>query len=146
VAIPLPLLTIALARTKTIIFSRLSVLGSLRKGFFSKVSVVLFLVKGHTKNPCDHLFDALKRFYSAQNIETFEDLIEILNQSEDVVATEVTPEDFHDWATMFKGLYSDFPKVLKYHLFESTDIEFVSMSIEQNLFLRSPHCCFVTIA
>jgi hypothetical protein len=67
--------------------------------------------------------------YRAQNIENFEDLIDILNQSEDVVVTEVTLEDFHDWATMFKGMYTDFPKVLKYHLFQSTDIEFVSMSV-----------------
>jgi hypothetical protein len=100
----------------------------IEKGFFSKVSAI-FLVKGHTKNPCDHLFNALKRFYRAQNIETFKDLIDILNQSVDV-ATEVIPEDFHDWATMFKGLYTDFPIVLKYqHLFEFTDIEFVSMRV-----------------
>jgi hypothetical protein len=33
----------------------------IEKGFFSKVSVV-FLVKGHTKHPCDRLFNALKRF------------------------------------------------------------------------------------
>jgi hypothetical protein len=40
----------------------------IEKGFFSKLSVV-FLVKGHTtKNPCDHLGNALKRFYRAQNI------------------------------------------------------------------------------
>jgi hypothetical protein len=100
----------------------------IEKGFFRKVSVA-FLVKGHTKNPCDHLFNAPKRFYRAQNIETFEDLIVILNKSNDVVATEVMPEDFHDWAKMFKELYSDFPAVLKYHLFESEDIEFVSMKV-----------------
>jgi hypothetical protein len=33
------------------------------------------------------------------------------------------------WATMFKELYTDFLVVLKYHLFESTDIEFVSMKV-----------------
>jgi hypothetical protein len=97
----------------------------IEKGFFTKVSVV-FLVKGHTKNPCDHLFNALKRFYRAQNIETFQYMIVILNKSDDVVATEVVPEDFHDWAKMLKELYSDFPAVLKFHLFESTNIEFVS--------------------
>jgi hypothetical protein len=100
----------------------------IEKGFFTKVTV-LFLVKGHTKNPCDHLFNALKRFYRAQNIETFEDLIGILNKSDDVVAIEATPEDFYDWATMFKELYTDFPAVLKYHLFESEDIEYVSMQV-----------------
>ncbi len=53
----------------------------------------------------------------------------ILNKSDDVVAVEAKPEDFHDWATMFKDLYTDFPAVLKYHLFESEDIEDVSMQI-----------------
>jgi hypothetical protein len=125
----LPLLTIALARTKTIMFSRFSVLGSLRKDYFQR-TLLSFLSRGTpTKNPCDHLFNAHKRFYRAQNIETFEDLICILNQSGDVVATEVTPDDFHDWTTMFQGLYSNLPKVLKYHLLESTDIEFVSMRV-----------------
>ncbi len=98
------------------------------KRFFLKVSVV-FLVKGHTKNPCDHLFNALKRVYRAQNIETFQDLMVILNKSEDVVAVEAKPEDFHDWATMFKDIYTNFPLVLKYHLFESEDVEDVSMQI-----------------
>jgi hypothetical protein len=30
---------------------------------------------------------------------------------------------------VFKGLYTGFPKVLKYHLFESTNIEFVSTRV-----------------
>jgi hypothetical protein len=45
---------------------------------------------------CDHLFNALKRLYRAQ------DLIHILNKSDNIVAAEVTSEAFHDWATMFK--------------------------------------------
>jgi hypothetical protein len=53
----------------------------------------------------------------------------ILNKSEDVVAVEAKPEDFHDWATMFKDIYTNFPLVLKYHLFESEDVEDVSMQI-----------------
>jgi hypothetical protein len=87
-------------------------------GFFTKVYVV-FLVKGHTKNPCDHLFNALKRFKRAQNNETFQDLIVILNKRDDVVATEVMPEDFHGWAKLFKELYSDFPAVVGAPNYES---------------------------
>jgi hypothetical protein len=59
----------------------------------------------------------------------FEDLLEILNKSDEFVATEVMREDFHDWTTMFKELYTGFPAVLKYHLFESTDIKYVSMKV-----------------
>jgi hypothetical protein len=57
------------------------------------------------------------------------DLIGILNKSDDVVATEVTQEDFHDWATTFKELYTNFPPVSKYLLFECTAIEFVPMKV-----------------
>jgi hypothetical protein len=46
-----------------------------------------------------------------------------------VAATEVVPEDFYNWTKLFKELYSNFPAVLKFHLFESTDIEFVSMKV-----------------
>lgn len=93
--------------------------------YFLKVTV-LFLVKGHTKNPVDHLFNALKREYRMQNIETFDDLIPILNKSDDVIAEAATTDDFHDWNGMLKELYSDFPFVLKYHLFESESIEKIS--------------------
>jgi hypothetical protein len=59
-------------------------------------------------------------------------LIGILNKRSDVVVAvlEVTLEDFHDWVTISKKeLYANFPAVLKYHLFESEDIEDVSMHV-----------------
>jgi hypothetical protein len=64
------------------------------KNYFLKVTV-LFLVKGHTKNPVDHLFNSLKRNYMIQNIETFDALIPMINKSDDVIAEAMTPEDFH---------------------------------------------------
>jgi len=93
-----------------------------------KVTVV-FLVKGHTKNPVDHLFNSLKREYRKQNIQTLDALLPILNKSNDVIATAVVPRDVHDWNGMLKKLYSDFPAVLKYHLFKSDDIEEISMQV-----------------
>jgi hypothetical protein len=98
------------------------------KEYFLKVTVV-FLVKGHTKNPVDHLFNSLKREYRKQNIETFDALLPILNKSDDVIATAVVPANFHDWNGMLKKLYSDFPAVLKYHLFQSEDIKEISMQV-----------------
>ena len=41
----------------------------------------------------------------------------------------VVPEDFHDWNGMLKNLYGDFPAVLKYHLFQSNDIEEILMQV-----------------
>lgn len=95
-----PASTIAVVRTKQKMFSRLSVLGSLllRKVSLRKKSPLPSSSTrgGHLNNSCDHLFNVLKRFYRAQNIETFQDLIRILNKNDDnVVATEVTLEDFH---------------------------------------------------
>ena len=98
------------------------------KEYFLKVTVV-FLVKGHTKNPVDHLFNSLKREYRKQNIQTMGALLPILNKSDDVLAIAVVPGDFHDWNGMHKKLYSDFPAVLKYHLFESDDIEEISLQV-----------------
>jgi hypothetical protein len=83
----------------------------IEKGFFLKVSLI-FLVKGHTKNSRDHLFNALKRFYTrVQNIEPFQYLIHIINKSDIIIATEIPSEDFHDCASICKELYVDFPAV-----------------------------------
>ena len=100
----------------------------IERGFFKKVTV-LFLVKGHTKNPCDHLFNTLKRCYRAQNIETFEDLLRILNQSDDVIVTEAVPGDFHNWKQFLQTFNSDFDRVLKYHLFVSEEGKDISLQI-----------------
>jgi hypothetical protein len=67
-----------------------------QKEYFLKVTVV-FLVKGHTKNPVDHLFNFLKREDRKQNIQTVDALLLILNKSDDVIAIAVVPGDFHDW-------------------------------------------------
>ena len=86
-----------------------------------------FLVNGHTKNPSDHLFNSLKRFYRQQNIETFDHLVRVLDQSDDVNALAVEPSDFHGWNFVMGKLYSKFPKVLQYHLFKGLGEGFVEM-------------------
>lgn len=95
---------------------------------FKKVTVI-FLVKGHTKNPCNYLFNALKRAYRRQNIETFAELLLVLNVSSNVTTTSATTDNFHDYNTMFTKIYLTFPPVLKYHLFESSNIHQVSMQL-----------------
>ena len=85
------------------------------KEYFDEV-LCLFLVKGHTNNPADHLFNSLKRFYPQQNIKTFNHLFRVLDQSDDVNALAVEPSDFHGRNFMMGKLYSKFLKVLQYHL------------------------------
>jgi hypothetical protein len=65
------------------------------EAFFAKVYFVC-LIKGHTKNPCHHVFIALNRLYRANNINTFKDLIGIINKSDYAVAREFTLEDFNN--------------------------------------------------
>jgi hypothetical protein len=64
-----------------------------------------------------------------QNIETIDALLPILNKSNNVIAMAVVPADFHDWNSMMKKLYSDFPAVLKYHLFQSNDITQIELRV-----------------
>ena len=42
-------------------------------GYFKKVQFV-FLIAGHTKNACDHLFNMLKTSYRQQNLFTMDQL------------------------------------------------------------------------
>jgi hypothetical protein len=56
-----------------------------------------FLVCGHTKNDCDHLFNLLKKEYRNSNIYIPDDLITTLNNCDDVTAMMVNNEQFMDF-------------------------------------------------
>jgi hypothetical protein len=56
----------------------------------------IFLVKGHTKNDCDRLFNTMKKDYRKTNCFTKEDLIASINHDK-VEAITVSPETFVDW-------------------------------------------------
>jgi hypothetical protein len=52
-------------------------------GFFMRVNFV-FLIVGHTKNACDHLFNLLKHQYCQKNTYTMDKLIESLSWSQKI--------------------------------------------------------------
>jgi hypothetical protein len=63
-----------------------------------------FLVKGHTKNAADRMFNLLKLSYHKKNIYTYDQLKDILNENEFVDVHKMTPGDFHDhnkWQDMY---------------------------------------------
>lgn len=62
-----------------------------------KVANAIFLAKGHTKNPCDRMFNLLKKGYRKENMYTFKQVLPVLNQNRNVKAIPVTAEDFLDW-------------------------------------------------
>ena len=64
------------------------------------VARAVFLVKGHTKNDCDRLFNLMKIGTRKRNIYTPGDLLEAINSHEDIDAIQVDDGDFKDWNSM----------------------------------------------
>lgn len=88
---------------------------------FSKVSL-LFLVAGHTKNPCDRSFNLLKKEYHRTNIFDVDDLVRVLD-SHPLVSAEYAP-DFREWDKYLDQLYQRPKSIKKWHCFELiSDIE-----------------------
>ena len=70
-------------------------------GFFPEVKIV-FLVKGHTKNAADRLFNLLKLSYHRKNIYTYDDLCTNLDANEFVTVHKMRQKNFHnhlEWQT-----------------------------------------------
>ena len=92
-------------------------------GHFKKVNF-LFLVRGHTKNPCDRMFNILKLRFRKQNVYTMEQLLQVLNKQDQVNALRVLPSDFYDIDAFLNKFYRQFTTgtVHKSHIF-SCDAE-----------------------
>ena len=58
---------------------------------------IIFLVRGHTKNACDQLFNFLKQEYGNTNIETFDALMSVFNRNEDIEASHIGPDELFDF-------------------------------------------------
>ena len=84
------------------------------KKFFAKVSLI-FLVAGHTKNPCDRLFNLLKGEYRRRNIYNVDDLLKILD-SHTMCSAERAPK-FFGWDKYLDELYQVPQGILKHHCF-----------------------------
>jgi hypothetical protein len=83
----------------------------------AKVVRAIFLVKGHTKNDCDRLFNTMKKEYRTTNCYTKEDLIASINH-DSVEATMVPPETFRNWdALQNKHMAVPTGKVTSNHVF-----------------------------
>jgi hypothetical protein len=87
-------------------------------GFFKRVHF-LFLVRGHTKNPCDRMFNILKLRFRKQNVFTMEQLLEVLDSQDQENALRVTSADFFDVDKSLDKFYRRFTlgTVHKAHIF-----------------------------
>ena len=87
--------------------------------YFSKINLI-FLVKGHTKNMCDRMFNSMKHRYHHRNIYTLEETYKILNLDDNVTVNPITLKDFYDWDSFFEKIYKR-PKagsIKKNHIFQ----------------------------
>lgn len=82
---------------------------------FAKVTLI-FLIAGHTKNPCDRLFNLLKKGYREKNLFDVDTTVSTLGEHSLVTAERFTK--FRDWDTYFDTYYSRPKSVKKWHLFE----------------------------
>ena len=73
-------------------------------GVFKTVSVV-FLVKGHTKNACDRMFNLLKAGFHKKDIETYEELLAVVNENEHVDAVSMEPVEFYSVSKTLNRFY-----------------------------------------
>jgi hypothetical protein len=80
---------------------------------------MIFLVKGHTKNDCDRMFNLMKKMYRNTNCYTPKQLFEFINNShEDVELVDVmNTGGFVDWDRA-QNKYMRIPEsIQKYHVF-----------------------------
>ena len=80
-----------------------------------RVARAIFLVRGHTKNSCDRMFNLLKKEYRKADVHTPKDLFEVLDNHPDIDVQK--PQGFFDWDAM-ENRFMKVPKdVKKQHVF-----------------------------
>jgi hypothetical protein len=83
-------------------------------------ATMVFLVKGHTKNDCDRMFNLMKQAYRKTNCYTPKQLMEFVAQSnEDVELVDVMQSGgFKDW-DKYQNKYMKAPdSIQNYHVFQ----------------------------
>jgi hypothetical protein len=73
------------------------------------VARAIFLVRGHTKNACDRLFNTMKKQYRKVNCFTPEDLINSIEGNTSVSPIMVDASVFKDWDTLENTLIKKLP-------------------------------------
>lgn len=90
----------------------------LREVGFATDVTLLFLVKGHTKNLCDRMFNLVKHVYHDKNIYSTEELDMYLSQHPQVDVLRVPPHRFRQFEEWFHNFYVS-PKIgtSKHHVY-----------------------------
>ena len=87
-------------------------------GYFPRIRLI-FLVKGHTKNSCDRLFNLLKLSYHRKNVYTYDTLVEIINNNKFITAHKIESTEMYDFLKWQDIFYRTPEKEFKStHIFE----------------------------
>jgi hypothetical protein len=81
------------------------------------IANAIFLVRGHTKNDCDRMFNIMKKSYRKKNVYVPEDLLACVNAHEDVDAKLLGTDSFYDWDKLETKLMIKPPKIKNNHIF-----------------------------
>jgi len=92
-----------------------------------KIARAIFLVRGHTKNDCDRLFNLMKKLYRVSNIYDLPELIEAFGNHDDVLPTEVTDGEFLNVDKMEDKFIKKPAKIQENHIFEVSEADPNSM-------------------
>ena len=96
-----------------------------------KIARAIFLIKGHTKNDCDRLFNLLKKEYRKENIYTPNQLMDHANRHDDVTAIKFEPDDFKDWDAL-QHKYMTVPSPVNVnHIFTVSDTDPNTMLMQE---------------
>ncbi len=82
-----------------------------------RTAMAVFLVKGHTKNDCDRMFNLMKYDYRKTNCYTPGHLINLVNHHPQVNAVAMADDDFLDWDSLQDTMIAKADGILKNHIF-----------------------------
>jgi hypothetical protein len=96
-----------------------------------RIAREIFLIKGHTKNDCDRMFNLMKFDYRKVNCFTPQELISIVNKHPQVNAVPMNPAEFKDWDELENKMIDKMDGVKKNHIFTVHTNDSNTMAIQE---------------
>jgi hypothetical protein len=92
----------------------------------------IFLIKGHTKNDCDRMFNLMKYDYRKVNCYSPLELIAIVNRHPQVHAIPMQRKDFKNWDELENKMIDKMDGVKKNHVFTVDKTDSNTMVIQEH--------------
>jgi len=96
------------------------------------VARAIFLIKGHTKNDCDRMFNLMKKEYRKKNSYTPKDVIDNLSQHPDVDVLRAEVNHFLNWDSFFDKYMHRTEKIKTNHVFTCTALKPFALQVQEH--------------